>query len=453
MRYLFFILSIFYTPIAAAAETMPALITLTEEFDVSRGHGHSGRLTVDVTYRGSEAERIRAEGDIRNAGDALFYDYSRCYDGITMQSPHDAFVAEDGSITITAHFIIPDIWEKLESNEYRTCFYNQNIKDYLDESTDAASSKSDGPIAQKHPVSIEKDVLISLPKEGMPYAIENEKDAVDSTYFTLSYARTLEESQLLYQYRFRTLGNEIARSDAEDFLADIADAQELVSVCDVRYTPDVKTVAGFFDGRFGPPLIAAGVLFVFYCLWRALRTAFLVSNSPIVTTEIKDFTYSIVIPAPRDAVWDCIIQFRGVPYVYETMKLLPNGDEIVWEGAHAQIGAAVKYYGKMALGLQRFMSVSHITGLAHGQMITSVAALQAPVVGMDAYRTSAEETITLESLENGSTRVTFCATHRVSCPAAFGITGKKLLRMLNRIYSGYGKNVAASVKRSLQPSS
>lgn len=451
MRFIIAALCIFHiSPAWAAAERMPALITFTETFDVSRGHGHAGLLTVDVTYRGSEAERIRAEGDIREAGDDMFYDYSRCYDGIAMQAPHDISVAEDGAITITGHYVIADIWEQLASNAYRACFYNQNIKDYIDGSEDAARTKADGPIPQQHPVSVDKDVHISLPSEGMPYAIDDETKTIENAYFTLSYTRALNESQLVYLYRFRTLGTEVARADAKDFLADIVAAQDLTSVCDVRYRPDVTSVEGFVSGRFGPPLTAALVVFGFYCVWRALRTRFLVSSSPMITTEIEDFRYSIIIPAPRDVVWERIIAFRDVPYVYETMCVTPHGDEIAWTTAHAQIGAMVKYYGKMAFGLQRFTSVSRVTAMSHGCSVSSVADLQAPITGVDTYLTSAKETITLEALDNNTTRVTFCATHRVTCPAPFGITGKKLLRMLDRIYGGYGKNLSASVKRSLQ---
>ena len=412
-----------------------------EFFDTHKGHDHPATLEVIITYRGDEAKRLAADKDAQHEAQGdLFYEYSRCYPDIKMTEPSYSYVDDDGSVVVGAYFEIPKLWEKISgNNRYRACFYNQAIKDYFDNAEESSKKNGDGALTWAHPVSIEKEVIIELPNSRNPYRITPESDDVKNPHFTLHYARSIEDSILEYAYRFDTHSATVPAADADAFRADAKKARTLTSACDVRY--DAPYTLGTIVGLF-----VTGLPFLLMFIGAYAGVRYFRPSKERVALSIRDFTHRFTIDAPVHVVWNVLMRFDTVPHITRTVLVQENGEEIPWRPEYARENAIIKHYGTMYM-LQKITGISRIVALEEGVRIAFEIPLQQPIVGYEHYHSSGREETTLEANGHGGTVVTFTVQSQVEFPVSLRITGKKLHRILRRVYTRYGKALARAAKK------
>lgn len=224
-------------------------------------------LSVITRKQGGWAENVRhdlqTEGE-RGLGKVFHAYYADYFDDIVPAGQPEFVDGPGDSVVITEHYRIPQLWMSDENVSHYRWVYADEIMGYLDMPETITGRQQ--PYELIHPIVIDERWNVSMPA---PLRLDDLDAVVDTEWFSFSKQSELDdEGRLLsVNFRYRTLVNEVAAADLEEYAAAVNEVYELASF----YMEDkpslgaaVKDAANEFTqaGSLHPGFLLLGLLSV-----------------------------------------------------------------------------------------------------------------------------------------------------------------------------------------------
>ncbi|NKF51453.1 DUF3857 domain-containing protein [Shewanella sp. WXL01] len=184
-------------------------IVFKEVYDLSKGLGETGELTVETKYFGAQAERIRNQLQ-RKGLNKLASQYQDYYQGLVgelEESQPLSFVDDDktNQITATEHYRISQPWVEDEAAEEPGEFY---FYAYENQITSYLTPPKGEPrlMTQAYPLSIKGELIVNL--DDRNWSFEDETIDEQNEFFDFNYQVSFQDSnnqlRIEYQYKHNT---------------------------------------------------------------------------------------------------------------------------------------------------------------------------------------------------------------------------------------------------------
>jgi len=187
------------------------------------------QLSVVTRKQGGWAENVRhdleTEGE-RGLGELYHSYYADYFDAIIASAQPEFAEGPAGSMLITEHYRIPELWMSDEHVSKYRWVYADEIMSYLD--LPETSNGRQQPYELIHPIDIEERWDVAMSE---PLRMEDLNAEVENEWFSFTKESSLDEAGELLSvtFRYRTRVNEVAAAHLADYSAAVEEVQELAS--------------------------------------------------------------------------------------------------------------------------------------------------------------------------------------------------------------------------------
>lgn len=195
-------------------------ISVSEYYDLLEING-GGELSVTTTYKGVDADRVRADFEKRsNASiqkDYLQF-YSALYPNIKQDSPIEIEDFRNGKneFIVREAYTIDSMWLKSTDNEKLIYWeaYPLVLENYVYPSK---SPERTAPYYINYPVDVKVDISVNLPEE---WEFEDYESTVDSDYFFYDQKVSYYGTKLLINHNYKSKKEFVEPEDVRKYIAD-----------------------------------------------------------------------------------------------------------------------------------------------------------------------------------------------------------------------------------------
>ncbi|MFC4689543.1 DUF3857 domain-containing protein [Dokdonia genika] len=204
-------------------------VAISEIYDIDEING-SGALTVVTTYKGSDADRLRADFDQRSNA-SIQKDYLRFYSTLYPNiKKGDDLEVEDlrntrNEFIVRESYVIDSIWAKSPDNEQLIYIetYPLLLESYVNPTT---SPERTAPYAINYPLDIEFNITVNLPE---PWEFEDYKNTVESSYFKYEQQASHFGNKLLVTHNYSRKKDFVEAGDVRKYISDHSKVQDDLS--------------------------------------------------------------------------------------------------------------------------------------------------------------------------------------------------------------------------------
>ncbi|WP_298322448.1 DUF3857 domain-containing protein [uncultured Dokdonia sp.] len=204
-------------------------ISISEFYDVKAING-GGELSVVTTYKGSQADRVRADFEQRSNA-SIQKDYLRFYSALYPNiRKGDDIETEDlretrNEFIVRESYDIDSIWATSSENESLIYIetYPLLLESYVNPTT---SPERAAPYAINYPLDIDFDITVNLPEE---WEFEDYKNTIESSYFTYEQEASNFGTKLLVSHKYSRKKDFVDAVDVRKYIADHDEVQDDLS--------------------------------------------------------------------------------------------------------------------------------------------------------------------------------------------------------------------------------
>ena len=204
-------------------------ISISEFYDVEAING-GGELSVVTTYKGSDADMIRADFEQRSNA-SIQKDYLRFYSTLypNIKKDNDLEVEDlrdtRNEFIVKESYRIDSLWMKSPDNENLIYIetYPLVLENYVNPTT---SPERTSPYNVNYPVDITFDISVTLPEE---WEFENYENTIKSKYFEYSQQASHYDKKLVVSHKYSRKKDFVEAGDVRKYISDHNKVQDDLS--------------------------------------------------------------------------------------------------------------------------------------------------------------------------------------------------------------------------------